>query len=377
MTPAVHDRWMQHCLVLAERGAGAVSPNPMVGAVLVAPDGTLLGEGWHQRYGGPHAEPHALADAEARHGPDVLRTATLYVNLEPCSHVGKTPPCADLLLEKGIPRVVVGMADPNPKVAGKGLARLRAHGVDVTVGVLERTCQRFNEAFTHHLRTGRPLVTLKLAQTLDGFVETRTGEARWISSEPARQQVHRWRAMLDGVLVGHGTAQADDPALTVRHGQGRQPTRIVLDRLGTLSLPIQLFSDAFADRTLAVTGPAATPSYADALRSRGGRVWSLPEAQGHLDLGALLDRLGREGQADGRPMASLLVEAGPRLATALLRQDLVDRLFLFVAPKLLGAGTPVLHDLGLTRLADARTFAEHTWEAVGDDLLFRGYRYRV
>lgn len=349
----------------------------MVGAVLVAPDGTVLGEGWHQRYGGPHAEPLALADAEARHGPEALRTATLYVNLEPCSHFGKTPPCADLLLAKGIPRVVVGMTDPNPQVEGRGLARLRAQGVEVTVGVQERACQRLNEAFTHHLRTGRPLITLKLAQTLDGRIADATGAARWISGEAARHRVHQWRATCDGVLVGHGTAQADDPALTVRHAAGRQPTRIVLDRMGRLSPEQRLFSDEWANHTLAVVGTDAAPAYAEALRLRGGRVWRLPDADGPLDLVVLLDRLGREGQVGGHPMASLLVEAGPGLATALFRQDLVDRFCLFIAPKLLGAGTPVLYDMGLTHLADARTFAEHTWEPVGDDLLFCGYRHAV
>lgn len=372
--PGEDARWMARCLALAERGAGHVSPNPMVGAVVVAPDGTLLGEGYHGRYGGPHAEVEALADAEAAHGAEALKTATLYVNLEPCCHHGKTPPCADLIVEKGVPRVVVGMTDPFPRVAGQGLARLRAAGVSVTTGVLEAACRRLNEAFVHHVRTGRPFLTLKLAQTLDGFLATETGDARWVTGPAARRRVHQLRATLDAVLVARGTAARDDPALTVRHVEGRQPVRLVLDRRGVLPPTLRLFSDTYAGHTVAVVGPEAQPAYAAALDAAGGRLLRIPAPDGKLDLGALLDRLGRDGGPDGRPLQSLLVEAGPGLATSLFREDRVDRLLLFIAPKLLGSGLPTLRSLGLTRMADARTFAEHTWETVGDDLLFCGYR---
>jgi diaminohydroxyphosphoribosylaminopyrimidine deaminase/5-amino-6-(5-phosphoribosylamino)uracil reductase len=371
------ERWMRRCLELAERGAGRVSPNPMVGAVLVGADDALLGEGWHRAYGEPHAEPNAVADAERRHGPGALRNATLYVNLEPCSHHGKTPPCADLILEKQIPRAVIGMEDPFPRVSGRGLARLREHGVSLRVGLLEAACGRLNEAFTHHVRTGRPLVTLKVAQTLDGQVATATGDARWVSGRAARQRVHQWRATLDGVLVGSGTARLDDPALTVRHVPGRQPVRVVLDRTGTLPASLRLFTDAYAGHTLAVVGPDADPPYSPALHGAGGRCWHIPEHEGHLDLGSLLDRLGREGGPDETPLQSLLVEAGPGLATALFRQGLVDRLALFLAPKLLGRGTPVLGGLDIERMADALTFAEHRWEPVGEDMLFLGFRHAV
>ncbi len=362
---------MQRALALAERGAGAVSPNPLVGAVVVGLDGTVLGEGWHGQYGGPHAEVWAVRDVERRHGAEALRESTLYVTLEPCSHHGKTPPCADLIVEKGIPRVVVGMPDPFPAVAGRGIARLRAHGVDVTVGVLEHDCKRLNEAFVHHVATGRPLVTLKIAQSLDGSVATASGDSRWVTGEAARTLVHRWRAELDGVLVGRGTAAADDPALTVRHVEGRQPVRVVLDRPGTLSPELQLFTDEHAAQTVAVVGEGVTPDYAAALRERGGLVLPIPERDGHLDLGVLLGRLGA-GVGDHRPMQSLLVEAGPGLATALLRADLADRLALFIAPKLVG-GRRAVDNLDIGRMADARTFETHRWEAVGPDMLFLGY----
>ena len=371
---------MQRCLTLAWRGAGTVSPNPMVGAVLVGDDGQVLGEGWHRRYGGPHAETNAIHAAEAAHGADALRSATMYVNLEPCSHHGKTPPCTDLILEKGIPRLVVGMIDPFPAVGGRGIERLRAQGVDVTVGVLGSACQRLNEAFIHRVETGRPLVTLKIAQTLDGRIATRTGDSQWISGEASRTRVHQWRSELDGVLVGSGTAQADDPRLTVRHVEGRQPIRIVLDRTGTLPPDRTLFTDEFAGRTIAVVGEGhGMPAYADALKAASGHVLRIPETEaGHLNLKALLTRLGKDGGRSAEPLQSLLVEAGPGLATALFHQDLVDRFFCFVAPKLVGGdGLPSLRNLSIKQMADALTFAESTWEPIGDDLLFRGYRRAV
>lgn len=365
---------MARALALAEHGAGAVSPNPLVGCVIVGPDGTVVGQGWHGAYGGPHAEVWAVRDAEGSHGPEVLRDSTLYVNLEPCAHWGKTPPCADLILDTGIPRVVVGMPDPNPAVAGRGGDRLREHGVDVTVGVLEAESRRLNEAFTHHVATGRPLVTLKIAETLDGRIATASGDSRWVTCEASRALVHQMRATLDGVLVGSGTAAADDPALTVRHVDGRQPVRVVLDRAGTLAPHLQLFTDDRTSQTVAVVAEGVTPDYARPLAQRGGTVLAVPKTDDHLDLGMLLDRLG-SGVGDHRPMQSLLVEAGPGLATALWRADLVDRLALFVAPKLVGdTGRPAFGDLGVERMAEARTFAESRWERVGDDILFWGFR---
>ena len=375
---------MDRALALAAHGAGAVSPNPMVGAVLLGPDGETLGEGWHGRWGGPHAEVWAVRDAEHRGHGDRLDQATMVVTLEPCSHTGKTPPCADMIVARGIPRVVVAQEDPFPAVAGRGIQRLRAAGVDVTVGARGAEARRFNEAFRTHVATGRPLVTLKLAATLDGQVATATGDSRWVSSPASRALVHRLRAETDAVLVGAGTARADDPALTTRDvplADGarqpevgiRQPLRVVLDRTGALPPDLKLFTDGAAP-TLAVS--AVVPTYADALRQRGGAVWQAPERSGHLDLGAVLDRLGAgEGLPAGvRPVQSLLVEAGPGLATALLAADLVDRVWWFVAPKLAGRGTPAVGDLRTVRMADALGFAESHWETVGPDALLVGYR---
>ncbi|MEM6646970.1 MAG: bifunctional diaminohydroxyphosphoribosylaminopyrimidine deaminase/5-amino-6-(5-phosphoribosylamino)uracil reductase RibD [Bacteroidota bacterium] len=370
-----HERWMRRCIDLAQYGAGHASPNPMVGSVIVGPTGQVLGEGYHERYGGLHAERNAIRDALTRHPGEALAEATLYVNLEPCNHHGKTPPCTDIVLEYSIPRVVVGMVDPFEQVAGKGLDRLRAHGVEVTVGVLEAACQRLNEGFTHHIRTRRPLVTLKVAQTLDGRIATRTSDSQWVTGHAARQRVHQWRSELDGVLVGAGTASADDPALTVRHVTGRQPQRFVLDRTGRLAPNLQLFTDAHAAYTTAFVGPDVEPEYAAALGEAGGRIHHLPlDADGHLNLHALLDWLGAHGGIDGRPLQSLLVEAGPGLATALWRADFVDRYACFVAPKLIGTGKPAVGDLDLVKMTNALTFADARWETVRDDLLFFGYR---
>ena len=368
-------RWMRRCIALARRGAGSVSPNPMVGAVLVDTDGSVLAEGWHAEYGKAHAEARAIHTALDKHGPEALRNATLYVNLEPCSHHGKTPPCSNLIVDVGIPRVVVGTVDPYPEVAGRGIERMRAHGIDVTVGVEQDACKRLNEAFFHHVTTGRPLVTLKIAQTLDGRIATTTGHSQWISGAESRTQVHRWRAELDGVLVGSGTAAADNPRLTVRHVEGPQPHRIVLDRTGTLPADLHLFTDDHAGSTLAVLGAdRAAPPYAQALTDRGGQVVRILETEAdHLDLNALLSHLGAPDGPTARPVQSLLVEAGPGLATALFRQDLVDRFFCFLAPKVVGAGMPSVRDLGIRRMDEALTFADQQWMTVGDDMLFKGF----
>jgi len=368
---------MRRALELAQLGAGRVSPNPMVGAVLVGPDGGTLAEGWHGEWGGPHAEAAAIAAALAA-GAD-LSDATLHVTLEPCSHHGKTPPCADLVIETGIRRVVASMEDPNPAVSGAGFARLREAGVDLTVGVLESEARRLNEAWLHHLSTGRPLVTLKLALSLDGRIATRTGDSRWVTSTEARQLVHRWRAESDAVLVGAGTARADDPRLTARgeaSAGARQPLRIVLDRAGALPGLLKLFGVADAARTVAFVAEGARPEYAATLESAGGRVVPVPERAGHLDLVEVLNVLGAGvGMPEsGRVVQSVLVEAGPGLATALLTADLVDRLLAFVAPRLVGGdGIPAVGELGVDLMADALALVESSWEIVGQDALLRGY----
>ena len=350
-----------------------MSPNPLVGSVIIDDHGEVLGEGWHQAYGGPHAERNAVWAAEQEHDSEKLRNATLYVNLEPCSHYGKTPPCSELILEKGIPRVVIGMVDPYEKVSGNGIQMLRDAGVEVCVGILRAECERLNEAFSHHLETGRPLVNLKIAQTLDGHIATTQGDSRWVSGEQSRALVHTWRSQLDAVLIGSGTALADNPSLTVRHVSGRHPYRVVLDREGQLPATINLFTDDFVDKTIAIVGKGTEPAYAKALIDAGGFCLQVGESNGHLDLTEILDLLGQSDE-NRRAFQSILVEAGPGLATAFLQQNLVDHLNLFIAPKLIGSGNPTLYDLSIEQMADAYTFAESHWQQVGEDMLFQGYR---
>lgn len=369
-----HEKWMAFCLDLARQGAGLVSPNPMVGAVLVGTDDTLLGQGLHHEYGGPHAEVYAIRDAERRYGPDALEHATLYVSLEPCSHTGKTPPCVDHILKKRIPRVVVGTRDPFIEKFGSGVERLREQDVEVVEGVLEAECKRLNEAFLHHVRTRRPLVTLKMAQTLDARLAGASGASQWISGDLSRRLAHHWRAETDGVLVGTETARQDNPSLTVRHVEGRHPVRIALDRAGRLPADLNLFADGQADKTMVVAAESARIPYEEALLERGGRVLRVAERDGALDLREMLEALGESGGRDGLPMQSLLVEGGAALAASLLRQDLADRLFLFIAPKALGAGPVSIDGIGREDLAEALTFAEHAWESVGEDMVFKGYR---
>jgi diaminohydroxyphosphoribosylaminopyrimidine deaminase/5-amino-6-(5-phosphoribosylamino)uracil reductase len=351
----------------------------MVGAVVTDANGEIIGEGWHTGWGEAHAEVEAIRAVEAAGAGAALGGATLYVNLEPCSHHGKTPPCADLIVEKGIPRVVAAMEDPNPDVAGSGFQRLRDAGVDVTVGIREHEARRLNEAFVRHVTTGRPLVTVKLALTLDGRVATRTGDSRWITSAESRALVHRLRAESDAVLVGAGTARADDPRLTGRDAPpagGRQPLRVVLDRSGTLPGVLKLFGVSDAARTVAFVATGGRPAYAESLEAAGGSVVPINERDGHLDLQAILTTLGSGVglPAGSRRVQSVMVEAGPGLATAFLKADLADRLLAFVAPKLVGDdGIPAVGDLDIDQMAAALQPAESVWEAVGPDVLLRAY----
>ena len=361
MNDSRHAPWIQRCLDLAAQGQSRVSPNPLVGAVLLHPNETVLGEGWHDQYGADHAERIAIQEALKRHSAEAVAEATLYVNLEPCGHDGKTPPCTQLILRHGIRNVVAGMADPNPRAAG-GAAFLRSRGVNVTVGVLRNACRRLNEAFLHGLRSSRPLITLKIAQTVDGRVATPTGHSQWISGKAARRMVHAWRAESDGILVGSGTARADDPSLTVRHVAGPNPHRFVLDGQGALPQNLKLFTDG--QPTTAIVGPSATPGYKKALLRHGGQLIRSPLCGKHLGLRQVAEKL---------PVHSLLVEAGSALASALLKDNLVDRLFIFVAPKILGCGTPSVDQLYRETVHEALQFAEHQWEAVGPDMLLRGY----
>ena len=362
---------MEHCLSLAANADSATSPNPRVGCVILSPEGKLLGEGWHKHAGGLHAETEAMNQVRSRYGFQALHGATLVVNLEPCNHQGRTPPCIDSVLKAGISLVVVGIRDPNPIATG-GIARLRAGNVAVMTDVLKSRCYRFNEAFAHQQTKHLPFVTMKLAQTLDGCVATAKGESKWITGKPARTYAHIWRKENDAILVGSGTAQTDNPSLTVRHVSGRQPWRIVLDGQARLPNTLKIFTDEWVSKTIAVVTEISAHKYGDWFSSRGGRLIIASSESNHVVLSDLIRLLGRDLH-----IQSLLVEAGPGLASALLKQDLVDRLRLFIAPKLIGHGLHSFGDLGITNLTDSFSFQEQSWETVGEDQLFTGYKHPV
>lgn len=362
---------LQRALELAERGRGRVSPNPLVGAVLVA-EGEVVGEGWHAALGEPHAEAAAIADCRRR-GADPAG-ATLYVTLEPCCHQGRQPPCTAAIVEAGIARVVIASDDPSEKASGRGPGMLRDEGIEVEMAAgPEATAARLlNQPFRKHARTGRPQVVYKAAMTLDGKVASSAGESRWISGEASRALVHRWRSESDAVAVGIGTALADDPLLTARHEEGAcQPVRIVFDSEARLPLDSRLLAGAGQAPVLVVVSPAAPAGRLRALERAGAGVVSAAGGEPPARVLAALVELGRRG------IASLLLEGGPELAGAFADAGELDELRLFIAPLLLGgrAAPGVLGGAGVARLADAPRALSAELQAVGEDLLL-GARLR-
>jgi len=360
MTP---EAAMRLALRLARRASGHTFPNPPVGAVVVR-DGQVLGRGFTRPAGGPHAEVVAIEAVRRRHGEAALRGAWLAVTLEPCSHVGRTAPCADLVAQVGIARVVMGHVDPHRSVSGRGARRLRRAGVGVAVGVLERECREQHRGFLSVCERGRPFVALKLASSLDGRIATASGESRWITGERARAAVHGMRARVDAVLVGSGTALADDPELTARRG-GRvahRPVRVLVDSKLRVAPGARIFA-ADGGRAVVLCAAGAPRSRRRALEARGVRVLVCAGRAGALDLRRALAALAREG------LTEILVEGGGRLAAALLRGGLVDELHWFTAPRLLGGdGLPALGPLAVSSLARAPVLRDACVRRLGDDL---------
>jgi diaminohydroxyphosphoribosylaminopyrimidine deaminase / 5-amino-6-(5-phosphoribosylamino)uracil reductase len=359
--PGVAQRAMQAALALARRGLGAVWPNPAVGCVIVK-NGRVVGRGWTQPGGRPHAETEAL-----RRAGEAARGGIAYVSLEPCCHWGHTPPCADALIAAGLRRVVVALEDPDPRVAGNGIARLRAAGLAVEVGLGGNEAAEINAGFLLRQRRGRPLVTLKLATSLDGRIAIASGESRWITGKPARLRGHLLRATHDAIMAGTATVLADDPQLTCRLPglAGRSPVRVVLDRRLRIPLSARVIAEAGQVPTWVVTVPSANPARREALLAAGATVIEVePDGDAGIDLAAVLAELGKRG------ITRLLVEGGARLAAALLRLGLIDRVAWFHAPLVIGGdGTPAIAALGLGSLADAPGFARVVTEAAGEDLL--------
>ncbi|MBK0398383.1 bifunctional diaminohydroxyphosphoribosylaminopyrimidine deaminase/5-amino-6-(5-phosphoribosylamino)uracil reductase RibD [Limibaculum sp. M0105] len=366
-TAAEDRRWMAMALSLARRGLGRVAPNPAVAALIVQ-DQRLLGRGVTAPGGRPHAEAQALAAANDLAGPEAVKGATVYVTLEPCAHHGLTPPCADALVAAGIARLVCPLGDPDPRVAGRGFERLRAAGLTVDIGVMAAEAAAINAGFLRRIEHRRPHLTLKLATTLDGRIATASGESRWITGPEARLRVHGLRARSDAILIGAGTARADDPMLDVRGfgANAPQPVRVVLD--GRLTLPAdgRLARSAGTQPLWILHGPSATATEdrAKALTDSGARLIPIPGDGREVDPGAALDALAGAG------LTRVLCEGGGRLAASLLRAGLVDELWLFTAGKAIGAeGTASVGPLGLGRLAEAPALALDRIERVGADTL--------
>lgn len=324
-----HEAFMEHTLRLALRGTGKVSPNPRVGCTIVK-EGRIIGEGWHREFGGPHAE----VDAFNRCTEDPT-DATVYVNLEPCAHIGKTPPCAPLLMEKGIKTVVIAMQDPNPLVAGKGINQLREAGIEVIENICQEEAFWLNRAFIKHILTGMPYVIGKIAQSLDGCIATASGESQWITCEESRHEVHRMRGECDAVMIGRGTAEADNPSLTIHSVPGRNPIRIILDTHCSLPMTLNVFNDEYRGLTLYCHGDHCNQHERPAQLKEMG-VRTIPCSMGehnHIDISSLLITLGREFG-----IGSILVEGGGILMQELMEHSLLDELHLFIAPIMIGQG---------------------------------------
>jgi diaminohydroxyphosphoribosylaminopyrimidine deaminase / 5-amino-6-(5-phosphoribosylamino)uracil reductase len=349
---------MRRCIELARRALGKTAPNPLVGSVIVR-DGKIVGEGFHPGAGQPHAEVFALREAG-----ELAAGATVYVNLEPCNHYGRTPPCSEALIEAKVAKVVAGMVDPNPLVAGTGLARLRATGIEVVAGVEGEACQKLNEAFVHRILYRRPLGILKYAMTLDGKIATSTGHSAWVTGEEARSEVHGVRVGCDAVIVGGNTVRLDNPQLTSHQPDRNNPLRVVMSRSLDLPKSARLWETSSAP-TLVLTEPGVNREFQAFLMAKGVEVVELSPLTPANVMAYLYDR----------SFLSVLWECGGTLAAKAIADGAVQKIMAFIAPKIVGgssAPTPV-GDLGFAKMTDALTLERVSWRTVGTDCLMEGY----
>lgn len=353
-------QFMLWAMELAERGKGFVNPNPLVGALIVRGD-RIIGEGWHEYYGGLHAERNAFKNCI-----EDPRGATLYVTLEPCCHHGKTPPCVDAVIEQGIARVVVGLKDPNPLVAGKGLEKLVNAGIEVVTGVEEEALREQNRVFLKYIATGLPWVALKTAMTLDGKIAAFTGDARWVTGDDARLRVHRMRSEYMGIMVGSGTVKTDDPLLNCRlEGEHRQPVRIVVDSKASVAFDSQVVRTARVFPLLVAHTVQADEEQLEMIQEAGGGTLLCEEKDGRVDITDLLKKLGARG------IDSVLLEGGGELNYTFVKAGVIDEVYAFIAPKIVGgktAKTPVEGE-GFKRMGEALELSPFAVEAIGRDIL--------
>ncbi|MDA0836506.1 MAG: bifunctional diaminohydroxyphosphoribosylaminopyrimidine deaminase/5-amino-6-(5-phosphoribosylamino)uracil reductase RibD [Planctomycetota bacterium] len=352
-------RHMHRALKLAAKGQGRVEPNPMVGAVVVK-NGKVIGEGFHQLFGGPHAEVNAIKNAGAK-----AKGSTVYVTLEPCNHFGKTPPCTQLLIKAGVSRVVSAMTDPDERVSGRGFETLKQAGIKVENGLLEDEARKLNAPYLTLRNQGRPFIIAKWAMTLDGQIATFTGDSKWVTGEKARRHVHQVRDRVDAILIGIGTAQADDPLLTCRLPSGRNPLRIVLDSHARLSLNSNLVRTTQEAGTLVVTTDGSDER-CQSLESAGCEVMKVRSRQGKPSLRYLLNRLGQ------RQITNLLVEGGRQVLGAFFREKLVDKVMVYQSPKIIGDGLSPVAETGWHLMSQAARLQNVTTRRFGEDLLVEG-----
>lgn len=353
-------RYMQRAISLSLQGSGTVNPNPLVGAVIVK-DGRIIGEGYHQQFGGPHAEINAI-----NHATENLTGATIYVTLEPCSHHGKTPPCTEAIIARGFSRVVIGMGDPNPLVNGKGIQLLKQAGIAVDKGILEDEISALNEVFIKYIRSGKAFVALKTAMTLDGKIATRVGDSKWITGEKAREFVHQLRHKYMAIMVGVNTVIADNPSLTDRslHELKSHPLRIVVDSTGRTPLDAEVLNTKTAPTIVAVT-KAAPSSFIESAKQQGAKVLICKAHDQGVCLTDLVDQLSLQG------IDSILLEGGSLLNFSAIDEGIVDKMYAFISPKLIGgekAFTP-LGGRGYDRMNQAKTLDIQAINRFGEDIL--------
>lgn len=358
--PLSDESYIQLAIEIAKKGMGSVSPNPLVGCVILKND-KIIGAGYHEKFGKNHAEINAINSSIEN-----LEDSTLYVNLEPCSHFGKTPPCVDKIIEKKIKRVVIGTRDMNPLVSGNGIKKLKKAGIEVKVGVLEKECISLNKFFFKFITKKIPYVTLKTAQTLDGKIADNNGGSKWISSVESRRYVHNLRSKYDAILVGSGTVSKDDPNLTVRMVEGRNPKRIIVDKDLSLKLDKKLFKNNSDKNLIILSSENSLNKYRKIkkLHALGAKILFVKENEnGLLDLRSALKGLGKI------KISSLLVEGGSKIFSSFIKENIFDDIFAFVTPKILGSGLSVVENIGINSIRRAVKVRVKEVEIIGDDIL--------
>ena len=355
------EQFMRMALWLAEKGLGKTSPNPMVGAVIVK-NGRIIAKGYHHAFGKDHAEVDAL-----KHAKEDMAGATMYVTLEPCRHFGKTPPCTDAIIRNKIGKVIIGTADPDPRMKGESVKLLKETGIETVVGVLETECRKLNEKYIKHRATGLPWVTMKFAQTLDGRIAAADGSSRWVASPGSLKIAHKLRAEHDAILAGINNVLIDNPELTLRLVKGRSPTRIILDSRLRIPLDAKVLTNQAIAKTIIATTPAAPADKRAALDKMGIEILAAPaDADGHVDIKKLLKILGE------RDISSVLVEGGGEVYTSFLRAGLVDKIVGIIAPKILGKGFDTIRDLGITDINRALKVKFTRVYRSGEDIVVEG-----